>query len=73
MGRSECVHDAFAEPLDDGDVLAMASTPAYDPNRFSEGITHAYWKELNADPRNRPAAREWLFLGYDAARIASPW
>ncbi len=35
-----------------GDVLALASVPAYDPNSFSKGITTKYWGELQANPRN---------------------
>ncbi|WP_051881659.1 penicillin-binding protein 2 [Parvularcula oceani] len=33
-----------------GDVLVMASAPAYDPNDFSSGIDPALWRELNASP-----------------------
>jgi penicillin-binding protein 2 len=29
-----------------GDVLALASTPAYDPNQFNVGITNAQWHDL---------------------------
>jgi penicillin-binding protein 2 len=32
-----------------GDVVAMASTPGYDPNEFNVGITDAQWKALNTD------------------------
>jgi penicillin-binding protein 2 len=32
-----------------GDVLALASVPAYDPNAFAAGIDRATWNELNAD------------------------
>ncbi len=35
----------------DGSVVALASTPAFDPNRFSGGITTDYWKELNRNIR----------------------
>lgn len=35
-----------------GDVLTLASTPSYDPNLFSKGITSKYWNELQANPRN---------------------
>lgn len=35
-----------------GDVLALASVPGYDPNSFSKGITPKYWGELQANPRN---------------------
>ncbi|MEL7490878.1 MAG: penicillin-binding protein 2 [Pseudomonadota bacterium] len=33
-----------------GDVLILASTPAFDPNAFNVGIDPAYWKELNESP-----------------------
>ncbi len=32
-----------------GDVIAMASTPGYDPNDFNVGITETQWKGLNED------------------------
>ncbi|PVX30540.1 penicillin-binding protein 2 [Sphingomonas pokkalii] len=32
-----------------GDILAMASMPAYDPNSFSDGITQTEWKMLSED------------------------
>lgn len=35
-----------------GDVLAMTSLPAYDPNIFSLGIPDSYWKELNSDKKS---------------------
>ncbi len=35
-----------------GEVLALASMPAFDPNTFSLGITNTYWKELNANEKN---------------------
>jgi penicillin-binding protein 2 len=34
-----------------GDVLAMASNPGYDPNEFIPGIRNARWTELMNDPR----------------------
>jgi len=33
-----------------GDVLAMASRPAYDPNKFSTRISNADWKAILDDP-----------------------
>lgn len=30
-----------------GEMLAMVSMPAYDPNSFSDGISHAEWKMLS--------------------------
>lgn len=33
-----------------GDVLAMVSKPAYDPNLFSLGISVVNWKKLSSDP-----------------------
>jgi penicillin-binding protein 2 len=35
-----------------GDVLALVSSPAYDPMLFSAGLTPAMWQELSTDPRN---------------------
>lgn len=32
-----------------GDLLAMASMPSYDPNSFSDGISHSEWNMLSAD------------------------
>ncbi|MES2495211.1 MAG: penicillin-binding protein 2 [Pseudomonadota bacterium] len=32
-----------------GGILAMASMPAYDPNSFSDGISHAEWDFLSGD------------------------
>ena len=41
-----------------GDVLAMVSIPALDPNALAEGISEAQWQQLSGDPRhplqNRP-------------------
>ncbi len=33
-----------------GEILAMASTPAYDPNQFTTGIDPALWASLASDP-----------------------
>ena len=35
-----------------GEILAMASTPAYDPNEFTTGIDAALWASLATDPRD---------------------
>ena len=34
-----------------GDILCMASMPAYDPNSFSDGIGRTEWKMLSEDER----------------------
>jgi penicillin-binding protein 2 len=36
----------------DGEVLALVSLPAYDPNKFAVGIDRAAWNALNADKLN---------------------
>jgi penicillin-binding protein 2 len=35
-----------------GDILALVSSPSYDPMLFSAGLTPAMWQELSTDPRN---------------------
>ncbi|MSR23436.1 MAG: penicillin-binding protein 2 [Gemmatimonadetes bacterium] len=35
----------------DGGILALYSSPSYDPNAFVGGIDSALWEELNRDPR----------------------
>jgi penicillin-binding protein 2 len=35
-----------------GEVLAMVSSPGYDPSAFAAGLTMAQWIELRDDPRN---------------------
>jgi penicillin-binding protein 2 len=35
-----------------GDVLALVSSPSYDPMLFSTGLSPAAWQELSTDPRN---------------------
>lgn len=56
-------HDAAAEKLkgqsgsavaldiENGNILVLTSVPAYDPNVFSRGITHAEWKKLSEDKK----------------------
>ena len=33
-----------------GEVLVMASSPAYDDNAFTQGVTNAVWQQLTSDP-----------------------
>ncbi|MBV8776416.1 MAG: penicillin-binding protein 2 [Alphaproteobacteria bacterium] len=35
-----------------GDILALVSSPSYDPMLFSAGLTQATWQDLSTDPRN---------------------
>lgn len=35
-----------------GDILSMASSPGYDPNEFTRGISNANWQALLKDPRS---------------------
>ncbi|HEX5454292.1 MAG TPA: penicillin-binding protein 2 [Stellaceae bacterium] len=35
-----------------GDVLALVSSPAFDPDAFAGGLTQAAWQRLSADPHH---------------------
>jgi penicillin-binding protein 2 len=35
-----------------GDILALVSSPSFDPAPFAIGLTPAVWQQLSADPRN---------------------
>ncbi|MSP67593.1 MAG: penicillin-binding protein 2 [Alphaproteobacteria bacterium] len=47
----------------DGSVLALVSTPGYDPSAFNKGLSHAHWRELSTNPRaplvNKPIAGQY--------------
>lgn len=36
--------------IESGDILVLASTPAFDPNIFTKGIPSDLWRELNESP-----------------------
>lgn len=40
-----------------GEILAMVSTPSYDPNKFVIGMSSQEWNELNNNPNNPQIAR----------------
>ena len=35
-----------------GEILAMVSRPAFDPNQFAVRISRDYWKKLLTDPEH---------------------
>lgn len=43
---------AVAVDPSNGQILAMASTPSFDPNAFISGMSHDAWNELISDPQH---------------------
>lgn len=41
---------AVALDPETGEILAMTSTPAYDPNQFATGVEPTLWSQLSTDP-----------------------
>ncbi len=54
-----------------GDILALVSMPAYDPNSFSDGIGRTEWKMLSEDPR-RPLLNKALNSLYPPGSTIKP-
>ena len=54
-----------------GDLLCMASMPAYDPNSFSDGIGRTEWKSLSEDPR-KPLLNKTLNALYPPGSTIKP-
>jgi len=42
---------AVVVDVQSGDILAMASTPGYDPNAFNRGLKSSEWSELVSNPK----------------------
>ncbi|TFH89429.1 penicillin-binding protein 2 [Vibrio ouci] len=56
----------------DNSVLAMASSPSYDPNLFVEGITHSSYQALLSDPA-RPLLNRATLGVYPPASTVKPF
>jgi len=54
-----------------GDVLALASTPGYDPNLFNVGITPDQWKALTSDD-HKPLMNKALSGAYPPGSTFKP-
>jgi penicillin-binding protein 2 len=54
-----------------GDVLALASSPSYDPMVFSQGLSEAAWQELANDPR-RPLSNKAIAGMYPPGSTFKP-
>jgi penicillin-binding protein 2 len=54
-----------------GDILCMASMPAYDPNSFSDGISRLEWKMLSDDER-KPLLNKSLNALYPPGSTLKP-
>ncbi|HEV2748662.1 MAG TPA: penicillin-binding protein 2 [Allosphingosinicella sp.] len=54
-----------------GEILCMASMPAYDPNSFSDGISQNEWKMLSEDER-KPLVNKTLSSLYPPGSTLKP-
>jgi penicillin-binding protein 2 len=54
---SELSASAVVIDVQNGDVLALGSTPSYDPTMFTRGLTMLEWQQLTNDPL-RPLANK---------------
>ncbi len=60
MGLQRFAYDAMGQEsgaavvmdVHTGEVLALASTPGFDPNLFNTGLSHAEWNALRSNERN---------------------
>ncbi len=55
-----------------GGILALVSTPTYDPNLFVDGITPDNWKELNEDP-SKPMVNRAINGAYPPGSTFKPF
>jgi len=55
----------------DGDILALASMPAYDPNSFADGISHNEWRMFAEDER-KPLLNKVLNALYPPGSTVKP-
>ncbi|QDH15618.1 penicillin-binding protein 2 [Oecophyllibacter saccharovorans] len=47
----ERVASAVVMDCRNGEIMAMVSTPSFDPTLFDSGVSHTQWKTWNEDPR----------------------
>lgn len=51
-----------------GEILTLISTPGYNPNEFSSGITHRYWNKLLTD-KYKPLMNKTINSSYPPGSI----
>jgi penicillin-binding protein 2 len=56
---------------DSGDILCLASMPAYDPNSFADGISHSEWAMFSEDER-KPLLNKVLNALYPPGSTLKP-
>ena len=63
---SICVMDIYT-----GEIIVMASSPTYDPNKFTHGISKKDWNEINTNPL-RPLINKSLAGLYSPGSTLKP-
>jgi penicillin-binding protein 2 len=68
LGEDDVKGSAVILDPNNGQILAMASNPTYDPNNFILGISDEEWQRLS-DPQRQPLINRATIVGYPTGSV----